>query len=408
MTIRNLVISIVGFVAVSLSSLSAITLKIDTDQPLPLESNAPCVFRFTWTGDPDETWIPEPLLLTFKHTETEKVWYDRLFPSIDRLPDMTRNWKLIHTAPVFIPAQSHDAEWIISVSTSKQDFPDLLTIKTARRSVFQKPFTLTYREGLKDLNEIIPLEISGFHDRETTYSSPDRWIWMSGDCRIILPNFGIPVIFSFIGWIPATVAQGLQVEINGHVLETGDIVQDHYRFQKAIPTAWLENSEHIDIRMQTKEAFTPADDGLSQDKRLLGMMIKKFHICAETDTPDNRSVFDLLYDLEPQEPWLWTSSESCLTFSNPARDFRIFLQGWIPEHLFHPQSILLIQFNDTIIDTQALNSPYFRLLYHIPLQSIGPDPEVSLGMCRVFPLVTANMGIIFCPESTIFTKVWAY
>ena len=120
-----------------------------------------------------------------------------------------------------------------------------------------------------------------------------------------------------------------------------------------------------------------------------------------------RSVFDLLNDIEPQKPWLWASGETHLSFSNPARDFRIYLQGWIPDHLFLPQNILLIQFNDVIIDTQVLTRPFFRSIYHIPLQSIGLDPDVSLVIRRVYPVATVNMGVFFLPIPTIITNLWA-
>ncbi len=407
MTIKNLVISIVGVIVLSASCFSAINLTIDTDQVFPLESNAPSMFTFTWTGSANEIWIPESLDITFTHARTGQVWHDRLFPSIDHLPDMTRDWKLVYTVPIFIPSQPQDADWTLSVSTSNLDFPDLFTIKTGRLSVFQTPFTLTYQSGCDTFEKDAPLEITGFYDREILDDNSDRWIWMSGESHITLPNPGIPIIFNLVGWIPPTVAQGLQVQINGHVLEIDDPVDDHFRLQNVIPISWLENSDHIDIRMQTKEAFTPADDGISQDKRQLGIMLKTFHICVETDTLYIRPVFDLLNDIEPQKPWLWASGETHLSFSNPARDFRIYLQGWIPDHLFLPQNILLVQFNDIIIDTQILTCPFFRSIYHIPLQSIGLDPEVSLVIRRVYPVATVNMGVFFLPIPTIITNLWA-
>ena len=79
MTIKNLVISIVGVIVLSASCFSTINLTIDTDQVFPLESNAPAMFRFTWTGNADEIWIPELLLVSFKHSQTGEIWYDRFW-----------------------------------------------------------------------------------------------------------------------------------------------------------------------------------------------------------------------------------------------------------------------------------------------------------------------------------------
>ncbi len=120
----------------------------------------------------------------------------------------------------------------------------------------------------------------GWYDLERNAVTKSQHRWMSGRGICELKNPERQAEFFCEGWIPTDqldAASTVTVTIIGKSIIQKKTVTDEFSFYQAIPPEIFEEKDSAIMEITTDQTFIPADEGLGDDSRELGIMFKTLY-----------------------------------------------------------------------------------------------------------------------------------